>query len=77
MYKYFDFDLNVKLDSAQVTYDDNGNVTSSAADEAFDWTEKNTTGKANHDVTGAVSSATEATIGDAVVTWTETATVNP
>ena len=30
MYKYFDFDLNVELKSAQVIYDDNGNVVATA-----------------------------------------------
>ena len=33
MYKYFDFDVNVAMKSAQVTYDDAGNVLATAVDE--------------------------------------------
>ena len=72
MYKYFDFDLNVTLDSAQVGFDENGARNAEPANEAFDWVETN---KKSHDVTGMIKNPTVAptdgTSNGTVVTWSE------
>lgn len=76
MYKYFDFDLNVKLDSAQVGFDENGARNAEPANEAFDWKEDST--GSTHDITGKIQNPVidpAAQGGNAtVVTWSESTT---
>ena len=67
-YKAFDFDLNVYLDSAQVTYDDDGSVLATAANDTFDWTDAT---PKTHDVTAGL---TDKTTIATPITWSESTT---
>ena len=60
MYKYFDFDLNVELDSAQVAYDNAGNATADAADSEINGARVADIDETNNVVTWSVAPATAA-----------------
>ena len=51
MYKSFDFDIDVSMKSAQVTYDEAGNVLSTAALDELDATGVTITDPANEKTT--------------------------
>ena len=66
-YLAFDFDLNVKMDSVQVTYDENGNETVTAAQEEFKDGDAPTKIKATDGVTNGAAAPEAGTL-----TWANT-----
>jgi len=59
MFKYFDFDLNITLNSAQVNIDENGNYTAETAQSEL----------------GKYAILTDNTSADTAITWSDTSTI--